>query len=173
MKTIILVSGYRQFDLGIFKQDDPRIDIIKTAIRRDLIRFCEEGLSWLVFTGNLGFESWVLEIANEIREEYHFSIASLFCFADQGKYWNDQNKQALEAFKKVDFVKHCFETYENIDQLKNYQQFLIDSTDGAYLFYDEEHKTSLKYFYQMMSDADHIVRQLRFDDLNDIAIENK
>ena len=48
----LLVSGYKHTDLGIFKQKDPRLPIIKAAIRNDLLHFLEEGVKWFVFTGN-------------------------------------------------------------------------------------------------------------------------
>ena len=58
-----LIIGYSAFDLGIFNDKDIRLKIIKKAIRNDLEKLAEEGLKWLVFTGSLGFESWVLEVA--------------------------------------------------------------------------------------------------------------
>ena len=63
----LLVSGYKHTDLGIFKQKDPRLPIIKAAIRNDLLHFLEEGVKWFVFTGNLGFEYWVLEVLQELQ----------------------------------------------------------------------------------------------------------
>ncbi|VUX09587.1 Uncharacterised protein [Streptococcus constellatus] len=76
----ILVVGYRNFDLGIFDEKDPRIKIIKKAIQRDLTRLFEEGVEWLIFTGNLGFEIWTLEIAKKLQQDYDFQIATIFTF---------------------------------------------------------------------------------------------
>uniref|UniRef100_UPI003F68DA69 DUF1273 domain-containing protein n=1 Tax=Streptococcus pluranimalium TaxID=82348 RepID=UPI003F68DA69 len=171
--TTLLVSGYRSFDLGIFKENDDRILIIKKAIRRDLERFCSEGLEWLIFTGDLGFEYWVLEVANEMKEAYDLKMATIFCFANQGDNWNEANQTKLAAFKEVDFVKYSFDTYENPGQFKQYNQFLLTNTDEAYLFYDRDNETNLKYLYNMMKESDYKVTQLRFDDLNDIAMENE
>ena len=67
-----LVLGYSAFDLGLFNDKDIRLKIIKKAIRRDLERLAEEGLQWLVFTGSLGFEHWVLEVARDMKEDYGF-----------------------------------------------------------------------------------------------------
>ena len=63
----VLIAGYRHTDLGIFSDKDPRISIIKEAIRRDCIRLIEEGVEWFVFTGNLGFEYWALEVLEELK----------------------------------------------------------------------------------------------------------
>ena len=70
----VLIVGYRNFDLGIFNDKDPRIKIIKKAIQRDLTRLLEEGAEWLIFTGNLGFEVWALEVAKELQKDYNTFI---------------------------------------------------------------------------------------------------
>ena len=53
--TSLLIVGYKAFELGITNEKDMRIQIIKEAVRRDLQRLLDEGLEWLIFTGNLGF----------------------------------------------------------------------------------------------------------------------
>ena len=48
--------------------------------------------------------------------------------------------------------------------------FLVENTDGAYLFYDEENETNLKYLYQIMKEKiQYSIKKLTFDDLNEIA----
>ena len=79
-----LVLGYSAFDLGVFNEKDIRLKIIKKAIRRDLERMVEEGLQWLVFTGSLGFERWVLEVAKEMKDDYGFQLATIFDFETHG-----------------------------------------------------------------------------------------
>ena len=134
----LLITGYKAFELGILTAKDPRLPIIKEAIRRDLVRFLEEGVKWLIFTGNLGFEAWALEVAQEL--------------------------------KQVDFVKYAYPSYSQPGQFKEYNTFLLENTDGAYLFYDPEHETNLKYLYKMMLEMDQYhVKRLNFDDLNEVA----
>lgn len=166
----VLVVGYKAFDLGIFGDKDQRLKIIKAAIRRDLIYLLENGMKWLVFTGNLGFEVWVLEVAKELQEEYNFQLATIFIFENQGENWNEANQEKLANFKNVDFIKYAYPSYENPSQFRTYNQFLLESTDGAYLFYDEEHETKLKYLYQMMKENEQYhIKKLTFDDLNEMA----
>ena len=144
--------------------------IIKAAIRRDLIYLLENGMKWLVFTGNLGFEVWVLEVAKELQEEYNFQLATIFIFENQGENWNEVNQEKLANFKNVDFIKYAYPSYENPSQFRTYNQFLLESTDGAYLFYDEENETKLKYLYQMMKENEQYhIKNLTFDDLNEMA----
>ncbi|MBN2958227.1 MAG: DUF1273 domain-containing protein [Streptococcus gordonii] len=166
----VLVVGYKAFDLGIFGDKDQRLKIIKAAIRRDLIYLLENGMKWLVFTGNLGFEVWVLEVAKELQEEYNFQLATIFIFENQGENWNEANQEKLANFKNVDFIKYAYPSYENPSQFRTYNQFLLESTDGAYLFYDEENETKLKYLYQMMKENEQYhIKKLTFDDLNEMA----
>ena len=166
----VLVVGYKAFDLGIFGDKDQRLKIIKAAIRRDLIYLLENGMKWLVFTGNLGFEVWVLEVAKELQEEYNFQLATIFIFENQGENWNEVNQEKLANFKNVDFIKYAYPSYENPSQFRTYNQFLLESTDGAYLFYDEENETKLKYLYRMMKENEQYhIKKLTFDDLNEMA----
>lgn len=166
----VLVVGYKAFDLGIFGDKDQRLKIIKAAIRRDLIYLLENGMKWLVFTGNLGFEVWVLDVAKELQEEYNFQLATIFIFENQGENWNEANQEKLANFKNVDFIKYAYPSYENPSQFRTYNQFLLESTDGAYIFYDEENETKLKYLYQMMKEnKQYHLKKLTFDDLNEMA----
>ena len=143
--TTALIMGYSNFDLGVFNEKDIRIKIIKKAIRRDLESLAEEGIKWLVFTGNLGFESWVLDVANEMKDEYDFSLATIFDFETHGENWNEANQLKLSQFKQVDFVKYAYPKYEHMGQLRDYQRFLLENTDLAYFFYDPENETKLKF----------------------------
>ena len=166
----VLVVGYKAFDLGIFGDKDQRLKIIKAAIRRDLIYLLENGMKWLVFTGNLGFEVWVLEVAKEFLAEYIFLLATIFIFENQVENWNEVNQEKLANFKNVDFIKYAYPSYENPSQFRTYNQFLLESTDGAYLFYDEENETKLKYLYRMMKENEQYhIKKLTFDDLNELA----
>ena len=49
--TSLLITGYKAFEIGISTEKDMRINIIKEATKRDLIRFLEDGVDWLVFMG--------------------------------------------------------------------------------------------------------------------------
>ncbi|CAM2766539.1 DUF1273 domain-containing protein [Streptococcus mutans] len=168
--TTILVTGYKNFDLGIFQDKDPKITIIKKAIKRDFIHFLEEGVDWFVFMGNLGFEYWALEVALSLQTEYDMQLATIFPFENHGEHWSEANQEKLFKFKQTDFVKSSYKRYQNSYQFKKYNQFLLDNTDRAYLFYDKDKETNLKYLYQMMTAKDNYpVSLLTFEDLDDIV----
>lgn len=168
--TAFLVTGYKNMELGIFQEKDPRVKIIKGVIERDLLRLVEEGVDWLIFMGNLGFEYWALEVAKRLQDEYGFSLATIFPFENHGENWNESNQEKLALFKTVDYVKYAFECYEHPGQFKQYNQFLLDNTQGAYVFYDKENESSLKYLYNMMTEQENYdLRTLTVDDLNDFV----
>ena len=129
--TTALIMGYSNFDL-VCLMKRYQAEIIKKAIRRDLESLAEEGIKWLVFTGNLGFESWVLDVANEMKEDYDFNLATIFDFETHGKIGMKPNQLKLSQFKKVDFVKYAYPKYEHMGQLRDYQRFLLENTDLAY-----------------------------------------
>lgn len=170
--TSLLVTGYKSFELGIFKDKDPKVTIIKKAIKRDFIRYIDDGVDWLIFTGNLGFEFWAIEVAKELQKEYPIRLATIFPFENHGQNWNEANQAKLASFKQVDFVKSTFPAYQSPAQFRQFNQFLIDNTDEAYLFYEPDNETNMKYLYNMMLEAhDYSIRRLTFDDLNDIMSE--
>ena len=168
--TTALVLGYSSFDLGLFNEKDIRLKVIKKSIRRDLESLAEEGLKWLVFTGTLGFEYWVLDVAQEMKTEYGFQLATIFDFETHGENWNEGNQMKLSRFKQVDFVKYAYPRYEHKGQLRDYQQFLLENTDLAYFFYDSENETKLKFMDNLMTNQEgYRIKRLTFEDLNELA----
>ena len=59
---VIAVTGYKPFELGIFKNDHPGVECIKKALHRKLITFVEDGLEWVIISYQLGVELWVAEV---------------------------------------------------------------------------------------------------------------
>ncbi|HEL1613341.1 TPA: DUF1273 domain-containing protein [Streptococcus suis] len=167
----LLITGYKHTDVGIFTDKDPRLAIIKLAIKKDLVRFLEDGVTWFVLTGQLGFEYWTLEVLEDLRSEgYEFQIATIFMFENHGEHWNEGNQLKLQRFKQVDFIKYAYPRYENPGQFKDYNKFLVDNTDGIYLFYDPENETNLKYLYHLILRKEGYNRKtLTFEQLNEVA----
>lgn len=169
--TSILVTGYKAFELGIFNEKDVKLKVIKAAIRRDFLDLIEQGVEWFLFLGNLGFETWALEVANALRDEgYELRTAVIFPFENHGENWNEVHQTKLALFRNCDFVKSAYPRYEHPRQFREFNQFLLSHTDGAYLFYDPEKQTNLSYLYQMMTkQSDYPIKVLDFDDLNELA----
>ena len=74
----LLITGYKAFELGILTAKDPRLPIIKEAIRRDLVRFFGRGSQVVDFYRELGFEAWVLEVAQELKKRIRDTVGHNF-----------------------------------------------------------------------------------------------
>ena len=82
IKTLV-VTGYRSYEMGVFKEDDPKITVIKNVLKQRLKDYLEEGLEWLLIGGNLGVEIWAAQAAFELREEYsEFRVGVIFPFLE-------------------------------------------------------------------------------------------
>lgn len=169
MKTL-LITGYTAFDLGIFDEKDIKIKIIKKAFKRRLEAYLDKGLKWVIFTGNLGFEYWALQVCKELQTEYDFHIASILPFEMQGKNWNEANQAKLREFKDVDYVKYAYEDYENPSQFRQYNDFLLENSDGSLVLYDEENETKLHFITdRMQKTSNYNMELIRFEDLQEIC----
>lgn len=146
---ILAITGYKPFELGIFNQNHPGIDIIKKAIRKSLIPLIEDGLEWVVISGQLGVELWAAEVVYDLQLEYPaLQLAILTPFLDQEERWNDVNKEYYEfILSQADFVDSITKRkYDNPSQFRLKNQFLINKSDGLLIVYDEENEGSPKYF---------------------------
>ncbi|MTE25225.1 DUF1273 family protein, partial [Microbacterium sp. ZXX196] len=59
---VAAISGYKPFEIGLFKKNDPAVEYIKKAIRKELEQLLEEGLEWVLISGQLGTELWAAEV---------------------------------------------------------------------------------------------------------------
>lgn len=138
---VLAVSGYKPHELGIFKQDAKEIHYIKKTIEGKLISFIEEGLTWVVISGQPGVELWAGEVVSELKREYsHIKLAILAPFYNQEQIWNEhQQEQYQLLLEEADFVDVISKKeYEGPAQLKAKNDFIITKTDGLLLLYHEE-----------------------------------
>ncbi|MCA9766284.1 MAG: DUF1273 family protein, partial [Carnobacterium sp.] len=139
----LLVSGYRSFELGIFKDDDPKIAIIKKCLKEEIKAYIEEGVQWILTTGQFGVEQWTIEVVEELKIDYpEVKQGIIFPFMEFGSNWNEKNQLALMKLKEtVDFVDSVsHKPYKDPSQLKNHQSFLLQKTQAALLVYDPENE---------------------------------
>jgi uncharacterized phage-like protein YoqJ len=142
------LTGYRSYELSIFGEKDPKLVVIKNAIKRKLIEKIESGTNWIISGPQLGVEQWTLEVANELRKDYPELQTALMCpFSEFGNQWKDDKKEQLALLKsKVAFFANVSEQpYQSPQQLRNYQTFMLEHTDEAVLLYDDEHEGKSKF----------------------------
>ena len=61
MKTVY-VTGYKSFELNIFKDDMKEVDYLKQFIEHKLLQYIDEGLEWVLIQGQIGIELWAAEV---------------------------------------------------------------------------------------------------------------
>lgn len=177
LKTMIL-TGYRSYELGVFQEKDPKFEIIKKSIKNTLIRYLEEGLEWILISGNLGVELWGAEVVFSLQKEYpELKLGVIFPFADFGSQWNEKNQEKLSLIKSqadyVDAVSH--EAYKNPSQLKNHTRFLLEHSGGVIMVYDEEFPGKNQYFLKEAQDFsekhEYLIDKITMDDLQNVINE--
>jgi uncharacterized phage-like protein YoqJ len=173
---VIYISGYRSFELGVFKENDPKITVIKKVLKIELQQLIEEGLEWVLVSGNLGVELWATEVVAELKSEYaELKLGIIYPFREFGQNWNETNQEkkrlAQQLSDYVESVSH--QTYQSPSQLKNHTQFLLEHTDGCLLIYDTEFPGKTQYFLndaQMFQQKHpYEIRLVNMDDLQNFS----
>lgn len=62
------VTGYRSYELGIFKDDDPKRKVIDSVLKSEISQAIVDGMDWLISGGQLGIEQWSLEMALNLKK---------------------------------------------------------------------------------------------------------
>ena len=177
MKTIY-VTGYRAHELGIFNDKHPGITVIKKALYDQLYQLCDEGLEWVVISGQLGVESWAAETVLELRKEFpNLKYSVITPFLEQEKNWNEQKQtQYIQIINNADFVTSVTKRpYEAPWQFIEKDKFIINNTDGMLLIYDEDNEGSPKYILKLvekyMEQNDYELMRINAYDLQMVAEE--
>ncbi|MCA1054591.1 DUF1273 domain-containing protein [Rossellomorea aquimaris] len=181
MGKVACLTGYKSFELGIFKQEEKAIHYIKQALRKELLSLLDEGLEWVTISGQLGVELWGAEVVFELQEEYpDLKLAVLTPFLDQEENWNDTNKEYYEMIlSQADFVDSISkEPYKSPQQFRNRNLLFLHKSQYLVVLYDVEKEGSPKYFYEearryQESHPEFQIRSISFQDLQWIVEEEQ
>lgn len=173
------VTGYRSYELGIFKKDDPKEIVIKNVIKTNLEQSIIDGCDWIITGGQLGVEQWTIDVANSLKEDFpdEFQTSMMLPFKEFGNQWNEDNQLNLSKRKSsVDFTASVSnEPYKSPMQLRAYQEFMLTHTDKALLIYDADNPGKTKYDYERIKlyaeNHDYEYRLIDFDELQEAANE--
>jgi uncharacterized phage-like protein YoqJ len=142
------VTGYKAHELGVFNDKHPGIKYIKKALEKRISSLLDEGLEWVIISGQLGVELWAAEVVLEFKLEFpELQLAVITPFLEQEKNWNEQKQEYYRSIlEEADFVTSVTKReYEGPWQFKDRNQFLLDHTDGMLIIYDEENVGTPKY----------------------------
>lgn len=177
---MLYITGYKAFELGIFKQDHEAVTYIKKAIRNRLLPLVEAGLEWVIISGQLGTELWAAEVVFDLRKEYNqIKLGILLPFLKQEESWNEVNREYYQSIlARADFVDAIFKkAYEGPQQLRIKNKYMIQKSEAMLIIYDPEKEGSAKYSYMEAKKRneldDYPIWQISFDDLQQAAVEDK
>ncbi len=103
---ILVVTGCKPMELNIFSEEDSRIEFVKKAIEKRLIGFIEEGLEWVLISGQMGVEIWTAEVVLDLKETYDIHIGVIPPFENQESRWPEplqhkyQEREKWEGWEK-------------------------------------------------------------------------
>jgi uncharacterized phage-like protein YoqJ len=144
----VLITGYKATELGIFSLKHPGIEIIKKAIKKQIIALLDEGLEWIIISGQWGVEIWAAEAVLELKKDFkNLRLAVITPFLEQEENWNEERKKLyINILTHADYVNSVTKSkYNGPWQFKEKNKFLLRNSDGMILIYDEENDGSPKY----------------------------
>ncbi|MCJ0913908.1 DUF1273 domain-containing protein [Mammaliicoccus sciuri] len=174
MMTSVYFTGYKPFELNIFKNDQPEVKVIKAYLKEIIEQEIEEGMEWVIISGQLGFELWVAEVTIEMKNKFpQLKLAILTPFLNHYNKWNETNQQAYQNIvAQADYVNAIHQSeYQGGFQFQQANEFILDNTDKTILFYDDEQEASPKYFKSKLVDfaekTNYTYNVITFMDLQD------
>ncbi|WP_175639674.1 DUF1273 domain-containing protein [Metabacillus schmidteae] len=175
---VLTISGYKSHELGIFKQDDKAVEYIKKAIEKSLLGFLDEGLEWVLISGQMGVELWAAEVVFELQLQFpELKLGILTPFLNQESKWNESNQEYYEfILSQADFVDSITKReYESPIQFKQKNQFLVHKSEGLLLVYDEEKEGTPKFLLETARNkqqvTSYMISTINFLDLQSVVEE--
>ncbi len=108
---VLYMTGYKAFEFGIFKNDHEAVKYIKKAMKQRLLPLVEDGLEWVIISGQLGTELKCAEVVFELQEEFHqLKLRCAYSFPEQEESWNETNQEFYRSIlARADFVESIFQ----------------------------------------------------------------
>ncbi|MCZ8516195.1 SLOG family protein [Paenibacillus filicis] len=176
----VLVTGYKASELGIFSLKHPGIAIIKKAIKKQLLALMDEGLEWVIVSGQWGVELWAAEAVLELREEGEpLRLAVITPFLEQDEKWSEEKKKLYSGVtRQADYVNSVTKSkYVGPWQFQETNKFLLRHSDGLVLLYDEDTAGSPRFIKEQAErwaqTADYRLVYITPYDLQSIADEER
>lgn len=147
---VVTITGYKPIELSIFKPDDPKIIFIKETIKKRLIPFIEDGLKWVLISGQMGVEMWTGEVIMDLKDTYDIKLGVIPAFEKQEERWPEAYQNTYQKLVMgADFHQSIYQSeYKGPFQFKARDKWLIDKSAGAIVLFDEEQPGSPAFFLE-------------------------
>ncbi len=176
----LMITGYKPHELGLFDDKNPGIGYIKKALQQKLLSLLDEGLEWVLISGQQGVETWAAEVVLALKEEYpNLKYAVMTPFLEQEKNWYEGNRERYHSLiAKADYhVSLTKKPYEAPWQFIEKDKFFLRNSDGILIVYDEENDGSPKFIKKAAErhaeKTDYVVLTITADDLQAVIEEEQ
>lgn len=179
MMERIVITGYRNYELAVFQENDPKITIIKKVLKNRIRSLIENGAKWFIISGALETEIWSGEVILQLKQEYpEIRLAILFPYAHYYEKWNQKNQEKIQSLiQQADYVAYVSkQPYTAATQLTNHTQFLLMHSDGCCVLYDPEFEGKCRYFLREVQvfqrQHNYPCEQILMDELENAVFED-
>lgn len=142
------VTGYRSYELNIYKDSDPKVEVLKSILKDAISQKIEDGLEWVLVGGQSGIEQMTAEVVCSMKKEFpELKVAMMLPYNEFETRWKPERKVAFSLLKdQVDFCATVSDKeYTSPQQLRNWQNFMLEHTEMAMIVYDPEYEGKPKY----------------------------
>src|SRR5699024_11579823 len=88
----VLITGYRHFELGIFKDSQPEVKVLRDFLRARIINLAEEGAEWFIIQGYTGIDMYAANEIIDLKADYDFKLGVLMPFHKFDDRYNESDK---------------------------------------------------------------------------------
>ncbi|WP_182199377.1 SLOG family protein [Paraliobacillus salinarum] len=147
---VLAVTGYKPHEMNISSINDQRIQFIKATIKKKLLHLIDDGIEWILVSGQIGVELWTCEVVLELKKDYPIKLAIIPPFQEQESRWPEAlQAQYQSILMEADFVQLLYEsTYQGVYQFQAKNKFIVNKSDACLLLIDEEFHGSNQYFLE-------------------------
>lgn len=147
---VLTITGYKPMEINIFKPNDHKIDFIKQAIKKRLLSFIEDGLEWVLLSGQMGVELWTCEVILELKDSYDIKLGLIPPFLNQEQRWPEPYQEAFQEMTlHADFYQALYQDeYKGPYQFKARDKWLIKKSDACLILLDEDYPGSTRFFLE-------------------------
>lgn len=146
--NVLYVTGYQPRELNIYSPNDKKVEIIKYALQKRLLAFIEEGLEWIMISGQLGVEMYAAEIVLELKESYEIKLAVIPPFENHESRWPEGLQEHYYYIaEQADFVETIYQgEYKGPYQFKARDKWILEKSDACLMVVDEDTAGSNRFF---------------------------
>ena len=135
------VSGYRDYELGLFDPAAPEIKVIKRVLQERIGAWLNQQTepTWLITGPQAGVERWALEVGLTLKADYPtLQLGIVQPFVGVGQNWQPARQAALQQMQsQVDYLGTLSQQpYQGPQQLRDYQAFMLAHSDQLLLVFD-------------------------------------